>query len=70
MVKKYTLSQGSKKMIKHHRLSVKSKRSVTRRNEAGRIEKPWSFVQKVVYINLDDRKDRKSEIERELSVFP
>jgi len=70
MVKKYTLSQGSKKMIKNHRLSVKSKRSVTRKNEVGGIEKPWSFVEKVVYINLDDRKDRKREIERELSVFP
>jgi GR25 family glycosyltransferase involved in LPS biosynthesis len=70
MARKYTLSQGSKNMIKRHRLSVKSKRSVTRKNEAGRIEKPWSFVEKVVYINLDDRKDRKREIERELSVFP
>jgi glycosyl transferase family 25 len=70
MVKNYTLSQGSKKMIKHHTLSVRGKRSVTRRNEKERAKAPWWFVEKVVYINLDDRKDRKKEIERELRVFP
>lgn len=70
MVKKYTLSQGSKKIIKNHTFSVRSKKSATRRNNTERSRKPWWFVEKVVYINLDDRKDRKREIEKELSVFP
>lgn len=30
----------------------------------------WSFVDKVVYINLEDRKDRRKEIENELSIMP
>jgi glycosyl transferase family 25 len=70
MVKKYTLSQGSKNKIKHHTLSVRGKRSVTLRNKAEQFQPPWWFVEKVVYINLDDRNERKREIERELSVFP
>jgi glycosyl transferase family 25 len=30
----------------------------------------FEFVEKIIYINLEDRKDRKEQIEKELSIFP
>lgn len=70
MANKYNLSKESKKMIKHHTFSARSKRSAIRRNNTERSQKPWWFVDKVIYLNLDDRKNRKGEMEEELSVFP
>lgn len=36
-------------------------------SKTSKTSKPWDFVDKVVYINLAERKDRRQEIESELS---
>jgi len=74
MIRRHTFSVRGKRSVKRRNITGRARKSRWQQRGSSLPPVPtsptWWFVEKVVYINLDDRKDRKREIEQELSVFP